>query len=183
MSNESKSGGQVDPFALWRQMFAVNEEAFSTALNQLVNTENYASSMGKYMENMVAFQKTLQDNMEKFLHMNGLPTRSDFARLSSQIVDIDERLDDLQVKMEESSAFQNLKKDLENLSAQLGRIESAVETIHASLSQPKQAIAPVSEPVPATGDFYPLGEASPVNKKAPKRKPLQSDTGAEKTAQ
>jgi polyhydroxyalkanoic acid synthase PhaR subunit len=184
MSNDSnKPGMPPDPFGMFRQMYSANEEAFSNALNQFVNTDTYAASMGKYMENAMAVQKTIQEQMERYLHANGLPTRNDFTRLSGQIVDIDGRLDDIQAALEEDSSpaeiteIKKLAGQVGALEVRLSRIENILEQIGRNLkltNKPEQPVSAADDKSQGEG-YYALGEASPVNKKAPKRKPASEE--------
>lgn len=185
MSNESnKPGMPPDPFGMFRQMYSANEEAFSNALNQFVNTETYAASMGKYMENAMAVQKTIQEQMERYLHANGLPTRNDFTRLSGQIVEIDGRLDDIQASLEEDTSpaeiteIKKLAGQVGALEVRLSRIENFLEQIGRTLkltTKPEQPVSAADDKSQGDG-YYALGEASPVNKKTPKRKPASPET-------
>jgi polyhydroxyalkanoic acid synthase PhaR subunit len=178
MSDETKSGSPIDPFNFWKKMMDASEEMSSNAMNQFVNTDKFAASMGKNMESAMTMQKVLQDNMEKYLHLQGLPTLHDFTRLSSQIVDIDARLDDLQEKIESNSTSAEIKKisgHLGNLEVRLSKIENTLEQIMKALHLQAAATddkAVVENQATVEGDagYYPLGEASPVSKKAAKRK-------------
>jgi polyhydroxyalkanoic acid synthase PhaR subunit len=184
MSDENKTGLPIDPFSFWKQMNSSNEEMLSKAMNQFVNSETYASSMGKYMENAMASQKSIQESMEKYLHANGLPTRNDFTRLSAQIVDIDGRLDDIQMQMEDTAEKPALQPEIRKLSGQVGslevrlsKIENTLEQIMRALSLPKTEVLKET-PVESKGtsdNYYSLGEASPVSKK-PARKKVVPDS-------
>ncbi len=176
MSGEGKPGQPPDPFTLFRQLYSANEEAFSKAMNQFVNTETYAASMGKYMENAMATQKTIQEQMESYLHSNNLPTRKDFTRLASQIVNIDERLDDLQMYLEDhqgSAELQKLHGQVNALEVRLSHIEGVLEQILKAMNivAAQHEAKPASDTKTAAEEkSYPLGEASPTDKKPARRK-------------
>ncbi|MEI7555597.1 hypothetical protein [Candidatus Chlorohelix sp.] len=178
MSDETKGGSPMDPFSFWKKMMDASEEMSSNAMNQFVNTDNFAATMGKNMESAMTMQKVLQDNMEKYLHLQGLPTLHDFTRLSSQIIDIDARLDDLQEKIESNSTPAEIKKisgHLGNLEVRLSKIENTLEQIMKVLhlqadSTADNAVSEAQATAEGEAGYYPLGEASPVIKKSAKRK-------------
>jgi len=175
MSDETNSGSPMDPFNFWKKMMDASEEMSSSAMNQFVNTDKFAASMGKNMESAMSMQKVLQDNMEKYLHLQGLPTLRDFTSLSSQIVDIDARLDDLQ----ENAELKKISGHLGNLEVRLSKIENTLEQIIKALhlqtdTTANKVAADVQAVAEGDAGYYPLGEASPVSKKSAKHKSTEN---------
>lgn len=92
MSDDTK---QPDPFALWKQWYEQNEEAWGKRVAEATGTAAFAEMQGKMLESFLAFQKTLRDANRAQLEALGLPTRDDIARLGEIILGLEEKIDEL----------------------------------------------------------------------------------------
>jgi hypothetical protein len=60
-----------------------------------MSTPAFAEQSGKFMETMLAAQKTVRENMRAYLESINVPTREDIARLGELIVGLEEKIDQL----------------------------------------------------------------------------------------
>jgi polyhydroxyalkanoic acid synthase PhaR subunit len=95
MSEPPKRETPPDPFALWRQTYELAEEAWSKALGQVSGTDAFSASLGKSLDSYLGFQKLMRDNMQLYLESMNVPTRDDIARLGELIVNLENKIDDL----------------------------------------------------------------------------------------
>jgi len=89
-----------DPFALWKQIYDANERAWNGALEQAMSTPAYAESQGKVLEALLNAQKIVRDGTRSHLEALNLPTREDIARLGELIVALEEKIDQLDDRLE-----------------------------------------------------------------------------------
>src|SRR5437016_14569604 len=100
-SSENQSSRRPpDPFELWRQIYDTNERAWNAVLERTVNNPAFAESSGKILETFLAAQKTVRDNMRSYLEQINLPTREDIARLGELIVALEEKVDQLDDRLD-----------------------------------------------------------------------------------
>jgi len=82
-----------DPYETWRQLYEANERAWTSALEQAMNSPEFNESSGKMLETMLAAQKSVRDNMRTYLETMNVPTREDIARLGELVVGLEEKID------------------------------------------------------------------------------------------
>lgn len=94
MTNEQgRQEATTDPFALWRQWYEQNHEAWGKGAVDATGTEAFAEMQGKMLASMVAFQKTMRDVSRAQLEALELPTRDDIARLGEIVLGLEEKID------------------------------------------------------------------------------------------
>ena len=93
-----------DPFELWRQVYEANERAWNAALERTLSTPAFAEAQGKLLETLLAAQKTARENVRTYLEMMNVPTREDIARVGELIVALEEKVDQLDDRLEQVEA-------------------------------------------------------------------------------
>jgi polyhydroxyalkanoic acid synthase PhaR subunit len=96
--------GASDPFEFWRQVYEANERAWNAALERTLSSPAFAEAQGKLMEILLAAQKTARENMRTYLEMMNVPTREDIARVGELIVALEEKVDQLDDRLEQVEA-------------------------------------------------------------------------------
>jgi len=93
MTKAEEASQGNDPFEMWRQMYDVNERAWTAALEQAMGSREFGESSGKLLETLLAAQKSVRDNMRTYLETMNVPTREDIARLGELVVGLEEKID------------------------------------------------------------------------------------------
>jgi hypothetical protein len=87
----------ADVFAQWKKLMDEVVEAWSKVLEEAMETEAFAATMGKsldqYLNTVGPMRKSLQSGSEEFLRTMNLPSRQQITGLASQIVSMDARLE------------------------------------------------------------------------------------------
>ena len=76
-----------DPFAWWREWLVQSERQWNTALNELMGTDQFASSMGRWMELYLGVQKNLNETLGRALTGMNVPNRDDVAELDVAVIE------------------------------------------------------------------------------------------------
>ena len=84
-----------DLFAVWRQTYEQAEQAWTRALQETTGSDAFAESLGRSLDSYLGFQKMLRENMQVYLESMNVPTRNDIARLGELIVNLENKIDDL----------------------------------------------------------------------------------------
>jgi polyhydroxyalkanoic acid synthase PhaR subunit len=92
-----------DPFAWWREWLVQSERQWNTALNELMGTDQFASSMGRWMELYLGVQKNLNETLGRALTGMNVPNRDDVAELGQRLSAIEERLARIETMIERGS--------------------------------------------------------------------------------
>lgn len=97
MNNQTKTD---DPLEFYKKYYKITEDIWSNIFEKSMSTETFASVMGSQMENYLQFLKMMKENNEKTLQNLNLPTINDFARLATQIVLLETKVDAVNDKID-----------------------------------------------------------------------------------
>jgi len=89
-----------DPFELWRQIYDANERAWNETIERAMAQPGFAEQSGKMMETFLAGQKATREGMRTWLEAINVPTREDIARLGELIIGLEEKVDQLDDRLE-----------------------------------------------------------------------------------
>jgi polyhydroxyalkanoic acid synthase PhaR subunit len=121
-------------------------EAWKDLYNQTSNLydekimESFPSQgIGQLLDMNLQLKKFMDETTEKYLELGNLPSRKDLANLSSQIVNVDAKVDSLEELLEDKldstdnqvsfkSELSELKSDMKNLDKKLNQILSILKT-------------------------------------------------------
>lgn len=177
MSGENRGAtagsGAPDPFAPWRAMYQMGEEAWSQAIDQMMGTQAFSQAMSQYLENYLKTQEAVRKGVESNLLAMNFPTKSDLTRIAAQIVAVDAKLDDLSFAIDrlsdEVQAYAERGASRGDLDEAIARLTAAVESLGAKQSESQgqqRQLAPT-----------PLEKAAGGAKSGPRRKTTAEPTG------
>lgn len=95
MSETSQQPDQKELFALWRQLYDANEQVWSKASGEFMDTPAFAQWQGKMLETFLGFQKAWKESTTAQLEAANIATRDDVVRLGELIVGLEEKVDQL----------------------------------------------------------------------------------------
>ncbi|EKN67786.1 hypothetical protein P9E76_02010 [Schinkia azotoformans] len=129
MSNQKT----YDPFAMWQDYYKNVQNYWGPAINEKVGTEEFSEWMGKVLEGNLLFRNMTDKNTKQFLEQMNLPTREDLSSLSSLIINLDKKIDDMEEQLEENLEKQitpdDLKKDMVTLKKEVKEIGSKLDEV------------------------------------------------------
>jgi polyhydroxyalkanoic acid synthase PhaR subunit len=97
----------ADPFALWRDWLVQSERQWNATLNELMGTDQFAQSMGRWMELYLGVQKSINESLGRALTGLNVPSRDDVAELGQRLAAIDERLARIETMLERGDPAAN----------------------------------------------------------------------------
>ncbi|HEX2172498.1 MAG TPA: hypothetical protein VHL09_08630 [Dehalococcoidia bacterium] len=105
----AESGGSAmpDPLALWKQMIESQDQQWSKALHDMMQTDAFAASMGSYLDNLVNVQGTITKTLDQYYRTLNLPSRSDVTRLATEVAELREAVLRLGDRVEELAERQD----------------------------------------------------------------------------
>ncbi len=116
-------------YEIWKDYYS----QYSSLLDDQVTKQFPVEAIGQLLEMNIQFKKMLNESTERYYELVNLPSKNDLAHISSQIVNIDAKVDDLEEFIQESKDNQrdgvelhreiaNLKKDMKSLDTKLNQI-------------------------------------------------------------
>ena len=130
MTKTEEAGRETDAFAVWRELYDANEKAWTTALEQAMDTSEFGESSGRLLETMLAAQKAVRDNMRTYLETMNVPTREDIARLGELVVGLEEKADQITDRLD---VLDDVVRQPSAEAGRIDRIASQLDTIERSL--------------------------------------------------
>lgn len=135
-----------NPFEMWKDFY----NQTSTNLDENMNAESTSKVMGQVLEMNLLYKKMLNETTERYFEQVNLPTRNDLANISSLIVNVDSKVDDLEDLIEETKSNQlnqaelkremiDVKNKIKNLDAKLNLILSLLKKDNEELKTDKPA--------------------------------------------
>ncbi|MCS6880939.1 MAG: hypothetical protein RMK84_02375 [Oscillochloridaceae bacterium] len=94
-----------DPIGTWRTIRDANLDAWAKGMAALVNTEVFANAIGLQLDTILAasapIRQAVNQYMETYLAQINMPSRAEVINLASRLTNIEMRLDDMQVQLDE----------------------------------------------------------------------------------
>ncbi len=119
MSEAQGTGKGFDVFEPWRGMRDAYLEAWSKAMIEAVNSQEYAAATGAmldtYLTASAPFREALEKAMAQSMQQVGLPTRDDVTSLAERLTNVEMRLDDM------DAALTRIERALSRISARAER--------------------------------------------------------------
>ena len=118
----------INFYDMWKDLYSQSSKFFDEKISQ----DFPSQGMGQVLEMNLQFKKMIDESTLKYLEFINVPSRKDIADISSLIVNVDAKVDDLEEKLEEKfdnqdqealkAELSNLKKDMKNLDNKLNQI-------------------------------------------------------------
>lgn len=129
MSNQKT----LDPFTIWQDYYKNVQNYWGPSINEKIGTEEFSEWMGKVLEGNLLFKQMTDKNTKQFLDQMNLPSREDLSNLSSLIINLDTKMDDLEDRFEENLENkltpESVKKDMASLKKEVKEIGSKLDEV------------------------------------------------------
>lgn len=144
MSQPPEANNPLDPFGFWKSTQSATLDAWSKAMIELVNTDEYAEATGRMMDSYLTvsapIRKLMEQTMTQVLAQYNLPSRAEVLSLAERFTNIEMRLDDLDARID--SVLRAVEQVSQNAST-----ADAAKTKPAR--PPAATTTPVTTPMPA----------------------------------
>jgi polyhydroxyalkanoic acid synthase PhaR subunit len=122
-----------DPYSIWQDYYKNVESYWGQALEENMKTEEFSQWMEKVRDVNFLYKNMSDKATKQYLEQMNLPSSEDISNLSSLIVNLDTKVDDLEEQLEEnlenqlSSAV--VKRDLSTLKKEVKEIGSKLDEV------------------------------------------------------
>lgn len=122
-------------YEMWKDLYSQSSKLF----DEKISKDFPSQGMGQVLEMNLQFKKMLDESTLRYLEFMNVPSRKDLADISSLIVNVDAKVDDLEESLEEKLVNQgdqesfktelsNLKKEMKSLDNKLNQILTLLKT-------------------------------------------------------
>ncbi|MEI4828219.1 hypothetical protein WAX78_01905 [Bacillus sp. FJAT-53711] len=124
-------------YKIWKEYYS----RYSNFFDEQVTKEFPAQGIGQMLEMNLQFKKMMNETTERYYEFVNLPSRNDLVHISSQIVNIDAKVDDLEEFIQETKDTQGdsveLQREMENLKKDMKSLDIKLNELITLLKSPK----------------------------------------------
>ena len=127
-----------DPLQLATQWYNATNGPFSDFVGDLIEREEYLEPSSRYLQSYASFYKVFKRNSEEYLKNLQLPVRSDVTRIASLVVNLEDKVDNIEEVLEDfefgyatpatAESVQGLERRLVRVEGKLDRLLAALES-------------------------------------------------------
>ena len=125
-------------YETWKDFYFQSSNTFDEKVKEDFPTQG----VGQVLEMNLLFKKMLDEMTENYLESVNIPTRNDLASISSLIINVDSKVDDLEVLIEEAQKNQvdqaGLQRELTSIKKDMKSLDTKLNDILALLKAPKE---------------------------------------------
>lgn len=124
-------------YDMWKDLYSQSSKLF----DEKITNDFPSQGMGQVLEMNLQFKKMIDEATIKYLEFMNVPTRNDIANISSLIVNVDAKVDDLEEIVEEKFAVQgdqeSFQKELSNVKKEMKSLDNKLNQILTLLKLPE----------------------------------------------
>jgi len=80
----------------WKKLYFETESAFAKSVEEYVSTDSFSEILQDFGKQYLAMYKSTSQNIDRFFDNHPLPTKKDIARICELVVDVEEKVDQLE---------------------------------------------------------------------------------------
>jgi len=115
-------------YDMWKDYYSQTSKLF----DEKVSKDFPSEGVGQILEMNLQFKKMIDESTLKYLEFMNVPSRNDLANISSLIVNVDAKVDDLEEKLEEKLESQDAQ---ESFKAELSHLKKDMKSLDTKLNQ------------------------------------------------
>lgn len=115
-------------YEMWKDFYNQSSNLF----DEKIKEDFPSQGVGQILEMNLLFKKMINEVTERYLEQVNVPTRSDLASISSLIVNVDAKVDDLEVLLEDSKGTQVSPEEFQH---ELGNVKKEIKGLDDKLNQ------------------------------------------------
>lgn len=117
----------LDPFKFWKEMYEKTESTWRGTIQDTLGTEQFAQGLGQIQNQYLQYQELFKTLTDSYLKQANIPNIEEIAKVSSLIINVDTKIDDLdeliyEQKETTSIELAQLKQEISNLEQKLDQV-------------------------------------------------------------
>ncbi len=125
----------LDPFAMWKSFYDKAESNWSELINESMQKEAFSEWMGHSLNLYLQYQDLVQKSTENYLKQVNMPTRAEVSNLASLMINLEEKIDQLDQKVEDELIDKQVSTDINKLKNEFAKLDKKLDKILKMLQQ------------------------------------------------
>ena len=128
----------ADPFTFFKQWYDSTSETWSKVVGEIIGSDRFMQMTSQFLESYTSFARTLRRASEEYFGNLQLPTRSDIARVAELVINVEEKVDQLDFAfedLEDTHAQSTTSEAIAGLTGRLDGVENKLDVLPAVLQK------------------------------------------------
>lgn len=144
---------KLDPFAVWKGIYEKTEEKWNDVIHETMQKEAFSEWMGQVQNGYLQYQSAVQNTTDAYLKQVNMPTRDEISNVASLIINLEEKVENLDQKIEDELLVNNSQSEINKLKASIAKLDKKIDTLLKVVQQNEESspavavTAPPSTPV------------------------------------
>ena len=132
----------LDPFAVWKNMYDKTEAKWNEVLHETMQKEAFSEWLGQVQNTYLQYQQIVQKTTDSYLKQVNLPTRDEISNVASLIINLDEKVDNLDQKIEDELLANSNSAEINKLKASISNLDKKLDNILKAVQIPFETVPP-----------------------------------------
>ncbi|NMD70448.1 polyhydroxyalkanoate biosynthesis repressor PhaR [Bacillus sp. DNRA2] len=119
----------LDPFAIWKGLYDQTESKVNEVLHETMQKEAFSEWMGQVQNGYLQYQQFVQNSTEGYLKQVNVPTREEISSIASLIINLEEKVEDLDQKIEEELLTNSAASEINKLKSSIAKLDKKIDTL------------------------------------------------------
>lgn len=125
----------LDPFAMWKSVYEKTESKWNEVLHETMQKEAFSEWMGQVQNAFLQYQELVQTTTENYLKQVNMPTRDEISNVASLIINLEEKVDNLDQKIDDEILGNSQAAELNNLKISIAKLDQKMDGILKAFQQ------------------------------------------------
>jgi polyhydroxyalkanoic acid synthase PhaR subunit len=137
----------MDPFQIWKSLYDQTESKWNDLLHETMQKEAFSELMGQVQNGYLQFQKFVQHTAEAYLKQVNIPTRDEMSSIASLIINLENKVDDLDQKIEDELSEKQTSSEIVKLKASIAKLDKKLDVLLKAVQAVEEPVGKATRPV------------------------------------
>ncbi|WP_216830836.1 poly(R)-hydroxyalkanoic acid synthase subunit PhaE [Alkalihalobacterium elongatum] len=123
----------LDPFSFWKTMYETTESNLNDAIHETLQKEEFAEWLGQLQNGFLQYQQMIQSTTDTYLKQINVPTREEISSIASLIINLEEKVESIDEKLEDEIFNQNVSSEITKLKTSISKLDKKMDQILKAL--------------------------------------------------
>lgn len=113
----------LDPFEIWKSVYDKTEENLNGVIHETLKTEAFSEWLGQVQSGYLQYREHIQKTTDEYLKQINMPTREELTNIASLIINVEEKVEGLEQKIEEELLDDSLSAEVSKLKSNIFKLD------------------------------------------------------------
>lgn len=130
----------LDPFAVWKSVYDKTEAKWNEVLHETMQKEAFSEWLGQVQNAYLQYQQIVQKTTDNYLKQVNLPTRDEISNVASLIINLEEKVENLDQKIEDELLENSASAEINKLKTSISKLDKKLDSILKAVQIPFETV-------------------------------------------